>query len=481
MNKKKLKKILLILSILFLFSGITALIIIITQGGIITNRGIIDTGIIKLDIKPAKTDVTVYLNGKQVTLVDDKINNLTENTYQIRIEAEGFSAWQKDIYVVPGIVQEIEVRIYPLAFKLNQLTNTDIDKVFFSDSGEYVYYVVKDSEIGSENGIWRLRLTQNLFLFGGNQNKPFKISNIFENFKAAINQSKYVISISPDNNSILFHDIQANEYYLLNASEFNAALPAPLSEQLGYHPQNVYWFNNSRSLVVKNSDLVFEYNLASQTNTIISYSPEQPIIYAANNNQVFYYNNMQQTLFNYSKDVSKKVSLQNISLGKSVSEMHLGQDNTNFMIIKDQNGYQFLDIEKSYLKLIIADPSTKLINMSLTGTSALFVVQNEIYAFNYTELLGNNQIKTTFNKMSLKYADSEDYKYFPQATHLIYYNKNTLNISEVDGQNQIKVLDSTEIVSPYFFVDANATKLILLLSEGQTDSIANLYFVDLNQ
>jgi len=162
--KKKLKKlttIFFVLAIAASFITATVVIIIIAQGGKVTPKGIEHTGIIKLHLKPSN-DIKVYVDEKQVKVSNDRIENLTTGEYEIKIEKEGYSSWTKKINIEEGIVKDLFVTLFPKELKLEQITTTSIDNVFFSPDGSYLIYTVTKAE-SQQNGIWKLKLTPNAF------------------------------------------------------------------------------------------------------------------------------------------------------------------------------------------------------------------------------------------------------------------------------------------------------------------------------
>src|SRR3989344_706039 len=496
MKKQKFLRAFLIFLVFAFFAGIAVIAIIISRGGLITNEGVVfNSGIIRIITDPQNLVYDTYLNGEKISHPDNQIKSLVSGTYKLRIEVLGYATWEKDLKVNTGIVTDVYAKLYPVKLATTQITKTNVDKAFFSGNGEYVYYVVKDSEFGNEKGIWRLKLNPSEIFLGNNQSQPSKISNILNEFSDAIIKGFYNILISPDNSKIIFFDVANNNHYVLDVNGGNE-LPVSLESQLGFNIENVSWFNASNSLIIQNGPLLFEYNLTNNLKVLIKYSPEAPAVYSVNNNQVVYFDEKTPGIMIYKNQAATPLTVVNITLPEKITSLHLAEVADRFLILGTPSGYKYLDVEKSLLKDITG--LGVLFEFADDGRSALFIDDNFVLtAYTVTELVALNSVDVKVNPVGITLApqeNSDDKVFFtPTSTHFLYYQQSssTIFVLDRDGSNKISLLVSSGIL-PYFNFDAQSTSMFVLLQDeiisptvpvdgtaAGSQSRANIYKIDL--
>jgi hypothetical protein len=490
MLKSKIIRYLLIALIFFLFFSIAVIAIIITRGGQLTDDGLVlDTGVIRIQTDPANIKGHYFLNDKEFQVTDGRLNGLLAGVYNLKIESEGYANWEKDVRVTSGIVVDVFAKLYPSKFVMEQLTTSNIDRAFFSANGEFVYYVVKDSEFGSDKGIWRQRLIANQFLFGTSPSTPVKIADISDQLSTAIDSGLYSILPSPDNTRALFMDSKGNKTYLLNAASFNESPFADLNETLGFAPEQLSWFNGSNSLVVKDRTLLFEHNLTSNIDTVIKYSQAEKLVFSVTNSTVYIYDSVLKQLFKYTNQKLEQVKLVNIILPANITELHSPLNNSRFLILKSGEKYSFLDLDKSLIKEI--GSGLAFSEFAQDGRSALFIQDNKVFSYTVKEVVATNSVETKLNDLKLTLATANDTAHFvPQSTHVLFYangDKHIVTVMDKDGTNPLTLLDNPGIKNSDFSFNSDATRFIVLLKDEidqqnqALPSRANLYAIDLEK
>jgi len=165
-------------------------------------NGIIkETGAISIDVLPK--NATTYLNdAKLKTKIPIRLKNLANGKYKIRLTADGFYDWEKEVIV------ENKQTVYIKEIKLIQksepqkISNNKIDKLYLADTNNYIIYQtneqpavfwLRDLNNNSENQIIK-----------GTKNKNYQVkwSNVKNNF------------------AIIFSE-DFSEIYIINAAEPN--------------------------------------------------------------------------------------------------------------------------------------------------------------------------------------------------------------------------------------------------------------------
>ncbi len=166
-------------------------------------------------------------NGAQV-YVDDHLTTATDNTislppgtYTIKIQKDGYFAWQKKLKVEEEVVTKAEARLFPLAPRLESIATTPVENPLVDPSGTKIAYQISSESAARKNGIYVLNMNANtipvpvLTLKSSSTQIADDTIDIFSNAK---------LEWSPDGTELLAEVISATGYstlYLLDATRLN--------------------------------------------------------------------------------------------------------------------------------------------------------------------------------------------------------------------------------------------------------------------
>lgn len=482
MTKNKIITFFLVLFTILFFLGITVFAIIISRGGLITKEGIVETSVIKVDVEP-NVDFTIYVDGQIVKLQDDRINQLQEGTYNIVIEADNYARWEKNVSVTPGIVSTVNVKLYPATYSLEQVTQTNIDRAYFSADGQYAYYVVSKAKESSANGIWRLKLTTGAFIFGNQNPEPEKLVNVGPLLSPIIAENNYDIFFSDDNSRFLLQNNEDGSNYIFSATEFNSEPEYEINTLLGINPDKIFWFTNGDSLIIEDNELLFEYQLNNNQKTIIILDVNETTTYAIADNLV-YFTNDSGALMSYSSGTPQLVSTSNKIIPNTIEEIIPSMHDSDKLIFKTAESYYFVDIDSEYFNQI-TDSSFELVEFSPDGNSAIFTKENIAYTFNIKEIIATNSFESKFASTHIELNKNDRIGFSPQSANLVYYDSElgTIIFTDTEGDNVVVALTDLVNANLAYSVNSSGDKFYITLEdelESPESTInTNLYRIDL--
>ena len=119
-----------------------------------------------ITIKSIPSSVNIYLNGelqspRALDIINNSItlNGLRPGLYNLRVTADGYENWEKNIEVHSGVSTEFwNVFLPPLNPAIQQLAATNLQKYFLSPFGKKIAYVKKN---GDQLEIWSLDVKNN--------------------------------------------------------------------------------------------------------------------------------------------------------------------------------------------------------------------------------------------------------------------------------------------------------------------------------
>lgn len=462
---KKLQTIALILFVVTAFGAITAVTLIIAQGGKITPNGISQTGIIRINAEP-DAGIRVYVDDKKISLTDKRIEGLEEGEYLIRVEKEGFLSWEKKVFVTEGIVKDVYVTMLKEELELEQLTNTDIERIFFSPDGNYVYYVILNAEEFNQNGIWRLKLTQNtLESVGIVDVKSEKIAEMTKSLRTIL-EGNYDLKIAPNNSRFLLTTDDTLYIYETATAELRDISDPSF---LGFVPNTFSWLNEGNSIIIEQVSMLFEVNLRTyQTNLITLFRETEPV-YAVNGESVVFYQN--GTYYSY-KNNEKKPLKSKFDLPIPTA-LWLSERNDDLLYIKDATGtLHFTYLDKGIERI----GAYNLLKLSNDGQNALLKdTAGNIYNFREEIVIATDEFTTSIELIeSAEESFQSSYQFSPDNNYLIQMKQTSqgdaeetkFNLIGLYGKNSYELLKTTQYVNDTNFSLVNSSKeFIVLLSD----------------
>jgi len=221
-----MKKLFIPLLILLFLGVATAVVILIGRGyqfNFISGRPeFFGTGLLVATSNP--DGAQVFVNGHLTTATNNTIN-LSPGNYDIKIFKDGYFSWGKNIKITKEIVSKATATLFPIAPKLESITQTGVTSPVVDPSFTKIAYTVA-SQSAVKNGVYILNMNGSTLL--SLQSNASQIAN-----DTTDTFSKAQLSWSPDGKS-LFATISAGARtttYLLDATGMNAS-PKDITETL---------------------------------------------------------------------------------------------------------------------------------------------------------------------------------------------------------------------------------------------------------
>ena len=141
-------------------------------------KGIERTGLLVITSTP--TGASVFLDGRLTAATDTNIAYLDPKTYKVRIEKEGYSAWEKDVDIVADLATEIKALLFPVAPGIKPLTTAGAANPALSPDGTKIAYAAA----GENGGFFLLPMSDRPFPFRQGPRLLVKNQNNFDFSKA---------------------------------------------------------------------------------------------------------------------------------------------------------------------------------------------------------------------------------------------------------------------------------------------------------
>ena len=480
MKKLPIRKFLLGCVSTLIFVALVVVALIIARGNVLTTEGILATGSIRFNVTPSG-NYEVFLNEQGQKISNNSIASISPGNYELKITKTGYTSWQQSIVVHAGLVTDITVQLFPQELQLEQMSKTNIDKVFFSPTQHYVYYSITNYPLGTSVGIWKETLQQsNIPLI---EERPLKITNITPAIESAVLGSKFKIKPSLDDGKILL--ITDSATYVLDATRYNETDATTLLN-ISYPIDDIEWLRGSSNLIIRSGNILIDYDLGAKTSTIITYTSDKAPIYTVTMESVIY--TLNNELYKYTPGNNALIALENVALPANISRIRSGSLSDKNIVLEADSTLYYLNISESYLTQI---GTYNLVSLSPTGRSLIVVSGEKIESVEINISLVQNTVETVKRATGLV-ADinADGIIWDQQSNFFVFQNKSETDriySADFSGNNINLLLFSDSITSPaYFGIPANNSGLIVKLLDSQDQSSAgeiraNLYTLSFSQ
>lgn len=154
----------------------------------------------------------ILVDGVLTSATNATLANLKPGTHKIRIEKEGFVAWQKDVEVKEQYVSEVSAVLIPLTPKLLPLTVSGVHNPALSSDGTRIAFF---SQNGETPGIWVLPLSGR-GLLNLSQSSPRLL--LADQLPKTAFSSGVTLKWSPDDSEVLAQ-INRQGFYVIDVSQ----------------------------------------------------------------------------------------------------------------------------------------------------------------------------------------------------------------------------------------------------------------------
>lgn len=469
----------IIIFVILFISAISIVAILIARGYNFTENEVRENGIFEINSVPE--GATILINQEEKGKTPKKIE-LSGGTYEVRLQIEKYTEWSKEIEIEPSIVTTVNATLFPEEKKVDQVTFSSLDKVFFSDDGDIALYVVTKKP---NTGIWINKLEKTIFEISSE--KPEKIYSLDIIPESAIDSGDYTILISKDKRKALLQASVGNikHVYILDLIDTNT--PAVyLNQEIGLHPTSVRFGFNSDSLLIIDDAVISHYTVPSKELHLLARKKESfaPSISSFGDEYMLLdYDFVKEQP--YLQKITAGLQKQEFQLSGNVDESTVtdisatGTTNDYLTLNTKSAAYVYNSISGETPIQKIADKPISVLTWSPNGKTFLYTLGNRLLSCDITRRPDNTiKIKTTeiFKEYS---GNIYTVKWAPNSEQIIVHNKKqeTIFALDKDGTNQVQLYEGRINDSEAFTLSKGSTFLVVLLDDSKTS--ANLYSIKL--
>ncbi|MBU4210910.1 PEGA domain-containing protein [Patescibacteria group bacterium] len=361
-NKKDLKGLAIIVSVLTVIILFTSLISLLARGyrpNFKKGFTVRSTGLISATSTPQSA--SVYINDRLITATDDTIN-LPPDDYHIKIQKDGFLPWEKDIKVIKEVVTQTNVTLFKSSPELKPLSLSGaINPVLNHDKNKIVFSVASASA-SKNNGLYLIELN----------NTPMHLNKIVPKQLSSnsfnLDWSKASFEFSPDSKQILAQFANNSTSYLLS-------LDNPIV------PQNLYDITHQIPIIKKE----WQEQEATEIETILGKLPKEirPLISTASAQNIQFSSSETKILYLASSDQqisdniitpppSQSTQAQQRKIQKDYYYVYDIKDDTNFQIANKSDIPSISWIPNSNNLVFVQEDKIKSIEYDRTNQITLF-------------------------------------------------------------------------------------------------------------
>lgn len=441
----------------FVYTLVAALVILIgsalaiqyAKGNFrLTDQGFVQgTGLLSANSFP--TAAEVIIDGKLITATDDTVY-LEPGEYEIEIVKNGYNAWKKRIKIEKELVVQTNATLFPKAPSLTTLTFNGALNLSPSPDGQKIIFYSHSNTSERKNGLYLLELSNNAFTFN---KEPRQISD--ESFNFDLETAKFIWA--PDSSEVIL--LAEGREVLLDINKLNTLdsltdISFRKKQMLSEWEQEMYL--RERENYSKFPPEIIEIATASAKNVYIS--PDKKRILFTATEEVTIPNELIPPVPASSTQEEER----NLVAGGIY--VYDTSEDRNFRVGTEATESAQI-AEKLLLANDILDKNSPLVDASPSAFQNLQATQSAQTAANFNVY------------HSSVFADT--LQWFPDSTHLIFVEDNSVKIMEYDTTN-LTTLYSGPFADKFVYPWPNGDRLVILTSFSP-DAPQNFYALELQK
>lgn len=401
---------------------------------------------------------SVYIDNQLQTATDDTLH-MSPGKYEVKIEKDGYSAWNKSLTIEKELVTQVNARLFPSVPDLAALTVNGASNITPSPDGQSLAFQIATGSAQTKYGIWVVNMNEGVLRNGSNAIQVIKDI-------PGLEFSKAKLFWNPNSNEILVYFSETQSYLLSTSMEqkpqnlINVSLQLPLIVE---DWQKQMTLQQQKRLAKLPAAM---QQIATQSATLLYFSPnEKKLLYVATQSAVLANNLIPPLPSINSQPQERQLSAGTIYLYDS-------EEDTNFAIATKYFDQKTVDAIAAEFSL----PSVSDDEMGLIPSAS---------PANYKTKKPKDINKTglaLLRSLHLHYSpvySPMPYQWFPDSYHLILTTKDHLSLLEYDGTNAT-IVYSGIFLENFAYPWPNGQKLIILTSLTTNPyTFANLYGLNL--
>lgn len=437
------------------FILIAMIAIIAAQGRVINSDGSIEETSI-LRVNSIQKALRVKINSEEKLLKSERIDFIKSEPSTVEIFKESYQPWLKDINFKPSIVHDIYPFLIPREIVKENLISQDlpIDKVFFVDDSEFIFFTVTRSQKTSENGIWRYRVNEGRLNIV--ENIPFQVFQFNTSILDLLKAQDYSISFSPEQKSFVLKLIDSGDIWLgtINQNVASESVAVLLENSLKFRPSEVLWLREDRLLVRQNFNL-FDYQISFEEINVINLSSSDDYKFTLTSSGLYFIRDSEPHLYKYNVESKRRTRInmpKNFIFPSKVNSIFSRYSVGDVFVLNTTQGAVYLNLKSSTPFFdIISDGEIDLLDISRDALKIIFR-DNE----STTKIMNFGE-----KKIGSSVPEYEAILNIPYSYTTINFLNNNYNIiiraqdgnlyfADIDGENQKQLTVNGSILDYYF-------------------------------
>lgn len=360
-----------------------------------------------------------------------RLKNLFPGEYTIKVTKEGYSTWEKKLFVESKMVTwASNIRLFYQDPQISTLIEMPVVNFAISPDYEKLAFV----QIDQNFGLWQLDLSSGKTkkLFPKSKDDLKKIS---ENENSFLSSD---ILWSPDSKKIIFSWQQKENnknYAIIDFNDVNKIIF--INDLFNFKIENIKWANSNQIYLLSNKNL---YRLDLDSRSLSASLASEVLDYNVKENEIIYLSSDKQ---------KKEVLLAKMSVNKKENEdaiMHLPQnENFEFEIGKEDMALLFGEKGKLYLVNIkskkpeFLGEKVKEFKWSKSGNKLLYFNENEVwfYAIKKEKEAIHPEYKLNTPNLLTRYStEIKNAFWYPDEEHVVLILKESIKIVELDERDK---------------------------------------------
>ena len=426
------------------------------------------TGAIIIKSTPEDVDIfindKIFINNRTITnLFSDfvKIEELKNDTYNIKIKKSEHFQWEKNIKVNSGYITELKNIVllknnYNKNILLNKIKiDPDSNNLFVSNNKDRIIYTKDINKVKS------------LFIYNINNNSEIEISRynkfMFNKFK---NEYSIENIIWSDNNSkiiIKTKDKKSTESYLIDLEDNYKIYDVNSIFKNNNYIRNNWNFHFNDVIFFIEEGTLFEYNFKKLTSTKIMNNISSFIIkngyiyYIKQNDNILYYKYL-----NTSSTENKIIILPKNNIINPTYKI-IASDINTYLILSSDGILYFID-ERNSIHTI--NHSVDNASFSNNNKRILYNNDHEIWIYYIEEKISQPSKKKATNELITRFSGNiNNISLYKDEEHIFYKEGDTYKLIEIDNRDKKNTYEIINLTDNNIFYLNNLNSLYYLKND----------------
>lgn len=294
-----------------------------------------------------------------------------------------------------------------------------------------MFFTVLNSEISSENGVWKAKLSFNTLDIDRNS-KPELVVNLNSEQIGYLKEKEYKIIASNNDDKVLVFLKESDLLWEIDVSDKTINSLGPV---LGFTPDDISFLGKSDDLLITKTSSVYTLSADYTEKNLISLDIESSKFVCNSEDTIYYFDKNLSEIFKVENGKHEPILANLVKGFGNIDSIWCAKDNRNVIVISSERGLWYIDLKDKVEELFALSGEIK--EIASNGNSIRYLQEGRLFTANRD----TSEVTLKLKNKEILENTAFEFKYTNDGLGILKFDSRNLFLLDIDAENPFKLIE----------------------------------------